>query len=252
MRLTRKSIAAIASLSVATAGAIAIPFIALSSSADPLQSSDRSGWQLPMQVSQRPMHRDGWGPGSMHRDGWGPGSIGQGNWQTHHNQMMHMMQASKEFEFLSLMIPHHEEAIDTAQRVLEYSDRPEMREFAQDIIDVQTAEIEQMNDWLDEWYPGQETNLIYAPMMRDLSQLAGDDLDQAFLDDMIMHHMGAVMMSQRLVNHGLVEHQPVRPFAQTIANTQRQEIWQMQAWLQDWYGVSGMPGPMQGGQWRHR
>lgn len=164
--------------------------------------------------------------------------------------MRQMMQANNEFEFLSLMIPHHEEAIDTAQRVLEYSDRPAMREFAQDIIEVQTAEIDQMEAWLGEWYPGQETNLTYSPMMRDLSQLEGDDLDQAFLEDMIMHHMGAVMMSQRLVNHGLVEHSEVQPFAQNIANTQRQEIWQMQSWLQDWYGVSGMPGPMmRGGQW---
>ncbi len=158
--------------------------------------------------------------------------------QGHHGQMM---QANNEFEFLSLMIPHHEEAIATAQRVLESSDRPEMQEFARDIIDVQTAEIEQMKAWLGEWYPGQGTNLTYAPMMRDLSKLEGDALDQAFLEDMIMHHMGAVMMSQRLVNLGLVEHQAVQPFAQNIADTQRQEIWQMQAWLQDWYGVAGMP-----------
>ena len=56
------------------------------------------------------------------------------------------------------------------------------------------------------------------------------------------------MMSQRLVNHGLVEHQDVQPFAQNIANTQRQEIWQMQSWLQDWYEVGGMPGWMHRGQ----
>lgn len=64
--------------------------------------------------------------------------------QGHYGQMMPMMQANNEFEFLSLMIPHHKEAIATAQRVLECSDRPEMHEFAQDIIAVQTAEIEQM------------------------------------------------------------------------------------------------------------
>lgn len=183
----------------------------------------------------------------MHRGGWGRGPAQQGRGPGHQQHMQQMMQADTEFEFLSLMIPHHEEAITTAQRVLEYSDRPQMREFARNIIDVQTAEIEQMEAWLEAWYPGQETDLVYSPMMRDLSQLEGDTLDQAFLEDMIMHHMGAVMMSQRLVNHGLVEHQPMQPFAQNIANTQRQEIWQMRGWLQDWYGVSGMPGPMHGG-----
>ncbi|MBW4485670.1 MAG: DUF305 domain-containing protein [Tildeniella torsiva UHER 1998/13D] len=218
MRMSTKSFAAIAGLSVAIAGAITIPYLTSPSSADPLQQPGRSGWQMPMHRGNMPMHQSG-------RQG-------------HHGQMM---QANNEFEFLSLMIPHHEEAIATAQRVLESSDRPEMQEFARDIIDVQTAEIEQMKAWLGEWYPGQGTNLTYAPMMRDLSKLEGDALDQAFLEDMIMHHMGAVMMSQRLVNLGLVEHQAVQPFAQNIADTQRQEIWQMQAWLQDWYGVAGMP-----------
>ncbi len=222
MELSTQSIAAIAGLSALTVGAIAIPLLSSSSNANLLQQPDRPGWQMP-----------------MHQRGAGQG---------HDQHMMQMMQANDEFEFLSLMIPHHEEAIDTAQRVLEYSDRPEMKEFAQDIIDVQTAEIEQMEAWLDAWYPGQETNQTYSPMMRDLSQLAGDDLDQAFLEDMIMHHMGAVMMSQRLVNHGLVEDAEVQPFAQNIANTQRQEIWQMQAWLQDWYGISGRHGPMHRGQ----
>lgn len=221
MRLFTKSFAAIAGLSVAIAGAITTPYFTSPSSADPLQQPGQSGWQMPMNQGRMPMYQGG-----------RPG---------HYGQMMHMMQANNEFEFLSLMIPHHEEAIATAQRVLAYSDRPEMREFAQGIIDVQTTEIEQMEAWLGEWYSGRDTNLTYAPMMRDLSQLEGDALDQAFLEDMIMHHMGAVMMSQRLVNLGLVDHQPVQPFAQNIANTQRQEIWQMQAWLQDWYGVAGMP-----------
>jgi len=241
MRLSAKSIAAIAGLSIATAGVIAMPFLSSSFSADPRQPLSRPRWQMPMTWGQGPRHQGDRGPSAMPQSG---GHGGQG----HHGHMMEMMQVHNEFEFLSLMIPHHEEAIATAQRVLESSDRPEMREFAQDIIDVQTAEIEQMQDWLAEWYPDQDTNLAYTPMMRDLSQLEGDDLDQTFLEDMIMHHMGAVMMAQSLMNQGLVEHQAVQPFAQNIATTQRQEIGQMQTWLQDWYGVSGMPGPMSGGR----
>jgi uncharacterized protein (DUF305 family) len=84
----------------------------------------------------------------------------------------------------------------------------------------------------------------HGPMMGDLSQLSGDALDRAFLEGMIMHHREAVMMAHHLVNHGLVQHQPVQPFAENIARTQRQEISQMQAWLQDWFGVTSMPCPM--------
>lgn len=175
-----------------------------------------------------------------------------------HMGMMQNMVIGSEFEYLSQMIPHHQEAIDTAKRVLEYGDspegrltqRPELREFLQNIIEVQTAEIEQMQVWLDQWYPGQTSTQTYAPMMRDLSQLEGEELEQAFLEDMIMHHMGAVMMSQILLNHDLVKHNEVIPFAQQIATSQRQEIHQMHAWLQDWFNATGMGG-MHSGMGRH-
>jgi uncharacterized protein (DUF305 family) len=160
----------------------------------------------------------------------------------HHGKMMHEMQVNSEFEYLTQMIPHHQEAIDTAKLVLAGSDRHEMKKFAEDIIKVQTAEIEQMRTWLKTWYPGQDTTATMAPMMRDLTKLKGDALDQAFLEDMVGHHMGAVMMSHHLLNRNLVKHEPVRPFAQQIATSQNQEIGQMQTWLKDWFGVTnGMP-----------
>lgn len=163
----------------------------------------------------------------------------------HHGGMMQEMRVSSEFEYLTKMIPHHQEAIDTARIVLERSDRPEMKQFAEDIIRVQTAEVEQMQQWLRKWYPEQNTEVTSTPMMRDLNNLRGDELDQAFLEDMIMHHMGAVMMSQMLLNRNLVQHESVRPFAQQIATSQRQEIGQMQAWLRNWFGIAGtMPGMM--------
>ena len=215
MDFSMKSLVVIAGLSLVTGGAIATAYLASPSRATPLLHPDRPGWQRPLAQGYR-----------------------------HHGAMMPMMQINSEFEFFTLMIPHHQEAIDTAQRVLEASDRPELRRFAETIITVQTAEIKQMQTWLGEWYPGQRTNLTYTPMMGDLSQLTGDALDRAFLEGMIMHHREAVMMAHHLVNHDLVQHQAVLPFAQTIANTQRQEIFQMQTWLQDWFGVSPMPCPM--------
>jgi uncharacterized protein (DUF305 family) len=82
-------------------------------------------------------------------------------------------------------------------------------------------------------------------MMRDLTGLRGDALDKAFLDDMIPHHMAAVMMSQQLLTGNLAEHPEVEPFARTIRDTQRAEIMQMHGWLADWFGESGM-GSMMG------
>ncbi|MBD1850364.1 DUF305 domain-containing protein [Leptolyngbya sp. FACHB-711] len=157
-----------------------------------------------------------------------------------HNQMMHEMQVSSEQDYLTQMIPHHQEAIDSAKIMLERSDRPEMKQFAQEVIRVQSTEVQQMQKWLSEWYPGQPTQANYQPMMGDLTQLQGDALDRAFLEGMVMHHKGAVTMSQQLLSQNLVKHEPVRPFAEQIASSQQQEIQQMQAWLKEWFGASSM------------
>ncbi|MEO6059359.1 MAG: DUF305 domain-containing protein [Candidatus Limnocylindria bacterium] len=150
------------------------------------------------------------------------------------------MAVASEFDFLAQMIPHHEEAIESAGVLLAGTERAEMKAFAERIIATQSAEVVQMKEWLASWYPGRDTAVDYQPMMGDLTGLTGDELDRAFLDDMIPHHMVAVMMSQQLVTQGLAEHPEVVPFAETIRDAQHAEIFQMAGWLQDWFGASPM------------
>jgi uncharacterized protein (DUF305 family) len=52
----------------------------------------------------------------------------------------------QEFElaFLESMIDHHDDAIHMSQRVLKIAEHPELRTFAQKVIDDQTAEIQKM------------------------------------------------------------------------------------------------------------
>lgn len=154
------------------------------------------------------------------------------------------MKVTDEFSYLTMMIPHHEEAIKAAEVLKAGTDRPEMREFAQKIIDTQTREVNQMRSWLAAWYPGRDTGVNYTPMMRDLTGLQGDALDRAFLEDMIPHHMAAVMMSQHLLSASLADHAEVEPFAQTIRDSQRAEIMTMRGWLSDWFGASAMNSGM--------
>ncbi len=55
--------------------------------------------------------------------------------------------------FLEGMIVHHEGALDMAQQVLQNSDRPELQQLAQAILTTQQAEIDQMQQWNQSWYP---------------------------------------------------------------------------------------------------
>jgi len=147
------------------------------------------------------------------------------------------MFVASEFDYLVNMIPHHEEAIATARLLQAGTERREMRDFAATIIRTQSAEVAQMQAWLDEWYPGRNTSVAYRPMMRNLTGLTGSALDRVFLEDMIPHHMMAVMMSQQLLVRGLADHQAVVPFATGIRDTQQAEIRMMRQWLWQWFGV---------------
>lgn len=177
------------------------------------------------------------GPGMGHGMG-ASGHMGSGT------SPMAMADVESEFDYLANMIPHHEEAIVAARALLEGTDRPEMKAFAQSVIDVQTSELSQMRTWLATWYPGRDAKVDYEPMMRDLAGLTGEDLDRAFLEDMIPHHMGAVMMSQQLLSQGLAEHDAVVLFAEGIRDAQHAEIFQMATWLRDRFGISPMGAGM--------
>ena len=53
--------------------------------------------------------------------------------------------------FVDMMIPHHEGAVTMAKDALAKSQRPEIRELAQSIIEAQQGEIEMMNRWKSDW-----------------------------------------------------------------------------------------------------
>lgn len=162
-------------------------------------------------------------------------SMGMGGQSTGMGGMMHSMQVNSEFEFISQMIPHHQEAIDTAKLVRDRTQRPEMRQFTQAIIDAQSREVADMQGWLKTWYPSQTSTQAYEPMMRPLANLSGDALDRQFLQDMVHHHHGAVMMANQLLRKNLVQHASVQTLANDVIRTQTQEISQMQSWLTAWF-----------------
>ena len=148
------------------------------------------------------------------------------------------MEVRNEFDYLTRMIPHHDEAIVAAKVLQQGTQRQEMRTFAASIIETQAAEVRQMKTWLAAWYPGRDTRVTYNPMMRDLTRLGGSALDRAFLEDMIPHHMMAVMMSQQFLVANLADHREVVPFARNIRDTQQNEIQTMARWLRDWFGAT--------------
>ena len=156
-----------------------------------------------------------------------------------------------ELGFLQHMIPHHREAIATAEALLEVTERPELRELLENVIETQSEEVERMEGWIAEWYPGADPEALYTPMMRDLGPDATvADRERVWLEDMVMHHMMAVRDARMLLAGGFAEHPEVEALARDIVASQTSEMQTMSGWLADWFGVSGMQGipEMMGGQ----
>ena len=150
-------------------------------------------------------------------------------------QVHAMSDVESEYDYMVRMVPHHQEAVDSARVLLERTGRTEMQEFAREIIATQSREIEQMRSWLAAWYPDRDRDVEYQDMMRDYSRLSGDRLDLAFLQDMIPHHMAAVMMSQQLLSQVETEHAEIEGLAASIRATQTTEIRQMSLWMNEWF-----------------
>jgi len=142
----------------------------------------------------------------------------------------HMMAPiTSEDMFVIDMIPHHQEAVDTALLVKDSEDE-ELATLAQAIITTQTEEINMMRGWVDEWYGESDYTSQYQNMMPDLLSLEGDARDEAFIEGMIMHHQGAVQMAEQVLE--LNPRPEVKEFAETVIAVQTKEITQMRALLE--------------------
>ena len=143
--------------------------------------------------------------------------------------------------FSQMMIPHHEQALEMAALVPERTDAPEVLALAEEIEAAQAPEIEQMRGWLEEWgleadieLEEHEDHLGMEGMLTDeemaaLADSSGPEFDRLWLEGMIRHHEGAVVMAETELASGI--HEPSRQLAEEIIRTQEAEITRMRAML---------------------
>lgn len=74
-----------------------------------------------------------------------------------------------------------------------------------------------------------------ASMTTGLEGKAGDAFDRAFIEEMIVHHEGAVEMAEQALEKAL--RPEIKEMAADIIEAQTREIQMMQKWLKEWYGA---------------
>ena len=139
--------------------------------------------------------------------------------------------------FAQMMIPHHEQAVEMSDVLLTKDGIDEqVRDLATQIKDAQQPEIDQLSEWLADW--GQEESGVggmnHGGMMSEddmaaLEAATGADAARLFLEQMTVHHEGAIEMAQAEIDDG--ENSEAQAMAETIVATQTDEITQMQELL---------------------
>ena len=150
--------------------------------------------------------------------------------------------------FIEQMVPHHDGAIAMANMALQKATHPEVKTLAKVIIEAQSKEIKDMQDWYKSWFGGDvkvgNTYSMMSGMMsqggmhmggqQDLTTLENAaDFDKAFIEEMIPHHQLAIMMAQML--QAGTNRPEMLQLAKNIITSQSEEITKMQGWYKNWY-----------------
>lgn len=135
-----------------------------------------------------------------------------------------------DMQFTMMMIPHHEQAVEMADMILAKDGIDErVLTLAEQIKSAQGPEIDLMESWLDEWGTpmGDMDGMDHGGMMSDtdmqaLEDATGAEASRLFLEQMIVHHEGAIEMAQDEVDNG--QNPDVVTLAENIIASQTTEI----------------------------
>jgi len=162
--------------------------------------------------------------------------------------------------FASDMSTHHQQAITMAGYVRDNSTDPAVKTIGLDIETSQLGQLGEMQGWLDTWGLVRTSNDKMAWMaghahlsanglmpgmatpaqLEKLLTLHGKALDLLFLQLMIHHHQGGVVMAQYAAEHASESY--VRNSAQSMFAAQSNEIVQMEQLLRQ-LGGTPLPPP---------
>ncbi|MCR8671496.1 DUF305 domain-containing protein [Agrococcus sp. HG114] len=146
--------------------------------------------------------------------------------------------------FLENMIPHHQQAIDMSEIVLAKDGVDErVTDLAERIRAAQQPEIEEMTALLEDWGYDADASaghgghgmgtgggmMMSEDDMEALEAADGAEASRLFLEQMIVHHEGAVMMAQSALSMG--RDGTVAELAQRMVDDQTAEIAEMRQLL---------------------
>lgn len=144
--------------------------------------------------------------------------------------------------FAQMMIVHHQGALDMSKLAPTRAGSDEVKALATRIEKAQQPEIDQMTSWLRSWnepleaghgahdMPGMDINgQTQEEVNKKLAALKGTDFDRYYLESMIAHHEGALVMAKDEIAKG--ESPDAKKLSEEIVSSQATEIAEMKKML---------------------
>lgn len=137
-----------------------------------------------------------------------------------------------DYDFASMMIPHHEGAVAMADAVVKRGKSAELIDFSKNVITAQQQEITMLKDYLTtaSQQPLKNAEAFkkalaasLTPMMDGMAKVKlTNDIDQDFVALMIPHHQSAVDMAKAYLP--FAGNEKIKLLAQQIIQAQEEEI----------------------------
>ena len=179
-----------------------------------------------------------------------PGAPGQASREIQPSQATDFSEirvTQADVKFMQGMIGHHEQAVEMVALMPERTARTDMKLLGRRIDESQTDEIKMMEHWLQargQTLPDPHAHhmhgatlmpgMLTEEQMAQLTAANGADFDRLFLQFMIQHHQGALVMVKDLfAARGAAQDSEIFAFATDVDADQTAEIQRMAAMLRE-------------------
>jgi uncharacterized protein (DUF305 family) len=139
--------------------------------------------------------------------------------------------SSADLMFAQMMIPHHQQAVDISFMALANTQNADVRALAESIITHQSTEVVTMKSWLDaagvsldDSHSMHMQGMLTEAQLAELEAAKDAEFDALWLEGMIMHHEGAIVMAKDVTDSANAE---VADFAEHVIEDQTAEIAKM-------------------------
>jgi uncharacterized protein (DUF305 family) len=160
--------------------------------------------------------------------------------------LSHPTFTAADVKFMQGMIGHHAQALEMVELLKSRTASDDMKKLAQRIDLSQRDEMKMMRDWLQTRgaeTPGEHAHhdptmrmpgMLTPEEMNGLAAARGEAFDKLFLEHMIRHHEGAlVMVRQLFATPGAGQESEIYTFASDVEADQRMEIARMAGMLKE-------------------